>query len=121
MKKVIALMLGLVATTASFAQTTVAQMATTPFTQVSVTAAHKLKLLVTPSTAVATVTLQDADGHQLYSEQVDLQAGLYKQFDMADLAGGTYQLTVTIGSETINRLVVIAEKPAQKEIILQRA
>ena len=119
MKKVIALMLGLVATTASLAQTTVAQIATTPFTQVSVTAAHKLKLIVTPSTAVATITLRDADGHQLYnSEQVDLQAGLYQQFDMAGLADGTYQLTVTIGSETINRLVVIAEKPAQKEIIL---
>ena len=121
MKKIIMLMLGLVAGTASFAQQTVSSGTATPTPLVSVTADHKLKLIIGQQTALAIVSLWDANGHQLYTERVSLQDGLYQKFNLTDLVSGTYRLTVTTGSETATRTFVVDEKPAEKQVILQQA
>lgn len=116
MKKVIALMLGLVAGTASFAQTT----SPAPVANVILTSAsEKLKLFVAPEAATATVNLMDAEGHVLYTHKVDLQKGFRQDFNIAGLEPGTYQIAVRTGSQAVIRTFVIDDVPAQKQIILQ--
>jgi len=109
-------MLGLVAGTASFAQTTVSK---TPATSVSITADQKIKLIVARDEATAAITLRDADGHVLYSENVDLSNGLRQQFNIAELANGTYQITVAVGQDTVVKTFVVGEQPAQKVIAIR--
>lgn len=116
MKNTLILMLGLVAGTASFAQSTTFK---TPETSVSITADQKLKLIVAREEATAAVTLRDADGHVLYRETVDLRNGLYQQFNIAQLANGTYQLAVAIGKDTVVKTFVVDEQPAQKLVAIR--
>jgi hypothetical protein len=109
-------MLGLVAGTASFAQTTPSK---TPETSISVTTDQKVKLVVAREKATAAITLRDADGHVLYSDNVDLRNGLYQQFNIAQLANGTYQLAVAIGKDTVVKTFVVDEQPAQKLVAIR--
>lgn len=116
MKNTLILMLGLVAGTASLAQTPPSK---TPETSVSITADQKVKLIVAREEATAAVTLRDADGHVLYRETVDLRNGLRQQFDVAGLANGTYQLAVSVGRDTAVKTFVVDEQPAQKLVAIR--
>lgn len=116
MKKIVILMLGLIAGTASFAQNTTDK---TPATSVSITNDQRLKLIVGREEAVATVSLRDADGHVLYTQNVNLRDGLRQYFNIAELDKGTYQVAVAVGNETTVKTFVIDEQPAQKSIALR--
>ena len=116
MKNVLLLMLGLVAGTASFARTTISK---TPETSVSITADQKIKLVVARDEATAAVTLRDAEGHVLYRENVDLRSGLRQQFNIAELANGTYQIAVAVGQDTVVKTFVVGEQPAQKLVAIR--
>lgn len=116
MKNTLILMLGLVAGTASFAQTTTPK---TPETSVSITTDQKVKLIVAREEATAAVTLRDADGHVLYRETVNLRDGLYQQFDITELVSRTYQLAVAIGKDTVVKTFVVDEQPAQKLVAIR--
>lgn len=114
MKKVLTLILGLVAGTASFAQ--VAD-STTPSTNLYMTADNKLKLIVGPETAKATIILRDMDGHVLYrNNAVDLQKGISQKFSLDDLTTGTYQVAVTVGKHSTVRTFEVGVVPAQKVV-----
>ena len=104
-------MLGLVAGTASFAQTTQEPQAT-----ISITNDQKVNLIVGKGEATAIVILRDAEGHILYSENVDLRNGIKQRFNIAELANGTYQLAVTIGNDVVKKTFTIDEQPAQKVV-----
>ena len=116
MKNTLLLMLSLVAGTASFAQ---AVPSKTPETNVSITTDQKVKLIVAREEATAAITLRDADGHVLYSENVDLRNGLRQQFNIAQLANGTYQIAVAIGNDTVVKTFVVDEQPAQKVVAIR--
>lgn len=116
MKNTLILMLGLVAGTASFAQTTVSK---TPETSVSITADQKIKLIVARDEATATITLRDADDHLLYRENVSLRNGLRQHFNVAELASGTYQIAVAVGQSTVVKTFVVGEQPAQKLVAIR--
>lgn len=114
MKKILTLMLGLVAGTASFAQII---DSTTPSTNLVVTADNKLKLIVSPEPARATIILRDMDGHVLYrNNSVDLQKGINQKFNLDELATGTYQLAVTIDKESTVKTFEVGVVPAQKVV-----
>ncbi|GAB2576027.1 DUF3244 domain-containing protein [Spirosoma areae] len=113
MKKIFILMLGLVAGTASFAQST---DSTTPATTVTITNDQKLKLIVGKEEATATITLRDAAGHVLYSNTLSLRDGLQQKFNLTQLDEGSYQLAVVVGKETVVKAFSIANQPAQKLI-----
>ncbi len=116
MKNIFILMLGLVAGTASFAQTTGSK---TPATSVSITADQKLKLIVARENASALVTLRDTEGHILYSSTVDLRDGLSQKFNLSELGIGSYQLAVSVGNEVVVKSFVIDDQPAQKIVALR--
>ncbi|AQG78965.1 T9SS type A sorting domain-containing protein [Spirosoma montaniterrae] len=116
MKNTLLLMLGLVAGTASFAQTTADKA---PATSVTVTTDKRVKLIVGREQAVATVSLRDANGNVLYTQKVDLSNGLRQYFNIAELENGAYQLAVSVGNETVTNRFVIDEQPAQKIITVQ--
>ena len=116
MKNTLILMLGLVAGTASFAQTTTPK---TPATSVTVTTDQKVKLIVAREEATAAITLRDADGHVLYTENVNLRNGLYQRFNIAQLANGTYQIAIAIGNDTVVKTFVVDEQPAQKLVAIR--
>ena len=116
MKNTLILMLGLVAGTASFAQTTNSK---TPEASVTITADQKVKLIMARENATAAITLRDTDGHVLYRENVDLRNGLRQQFNIAQLANGTYQLAVAVGDDTVIKTFVVGEQPAQKLVAIR--
>ncbi|MGF7216303.1 cell division protein YceG involved in septum cleavage [Spirosoma lacussanchae] len=116
MKKVFVLMLGLVAGTASFAQTTADKA---PVTYVSVTTDKKIQLVVGREEATATVSLRDEQGRILYAQNVNLRDGLHQYFNIAELANGTYQLAVRVGKEQIVKTFVVGEQPAQKVVAFE--
>ena len=109
-------MLGLVAGTASFAQTTESK---TPVTSVSITSDQKLKLIIGRENTTALVTLRDPQGHVLYSSSVNLRDGLLQKFDINQLDKGLYQLAVTVGDDVITKAFVIDDQPAQKIVALR--
>ena len=106
-------MLGLVAGTASFAQTTDDK---TLQTRVSITNDQKVKLIVGRDQGMAQISLRDADNHVLYTKKVDLSDGLRQYFNIAQLENGAYQLEVAVGNENVIRTFVIGEQPAQKVV-----
>ena len=116
MKNTFILMLGLVAGTASFAQTTNPK---TPETSVIITSDQRVKLLVARDESNAVVTLRDTESHVLYSANVNLRDGLRQYFNIAELANGTYRLAVAIGSNTVVKTFVIGEQPAQKLVAIR--
>ncbi|GAA4419699.1 hypothetical protein GCM10023187_54260 [Nibrella viscosa] len=120
MKKIIArvtiqLMLGLVAGTASFAQST-----DNPTPDVVITSANqKLQLYVAPQTSTATIKLHDNVGHLLYINTANAAKGVRQTFDLTNLEAGTYRLSVVKDGQTVEKTVVVENVPAQKQVTLQ--
>ena len=115
MKKIALLMLGLVAGTASFATTT-----TTPEnaqTRVVMTAGQKIKLYVQPLQTKGQVAILDANGREMYSQNVALGKGFSQQFDLSNLSNGTYHLTLNTGNETVTKTFVVQANPNESFVI----
>ncbi|MBO0935530.1 T9SS C-terminal target domain-containing protein [Fibrella sp. HMF5335] len=121
MKKVIVLMLGLVASTASFAQQVAPEgtVAATPQTNMFITADQKIKLFVEALPATARITLSDAAGHALYAIRVPLNHGYGQQFDISNLGVGLYRLTVSTAAKTTTNTFVIQPLQPQTFIVQQ--
>lgn len=116
MKKVLILMLGLVASTASFANPSIPQN-TAAQTHVVMTTDQKIRLYVQPLHTKGQLTIRDASGQAVYSSTVSLQKGLSQQFDCSNLGTGTYRLTLTTGDETITRTFVMQANPNQSFLV----
>ena len=109
-------MLGLIAGTASLAQTTTLS---DPSTVMFTSASEKLKLEIAPEASTATIQLLDAKKHVLYNRQVDLQNGFRQLFNITDLEPGTYQLAIrTKQGLRVAKTFVIDELPAHKQVTL---
>ncbi len=116
MKKVLILMLGLVASTASFANSSIPQKAAT-HTRMVMTTDQKIRLFVQPLHTKGQLTIQDASGQAVYTSTVSLQKGLSQQFDCSNLGIGTYRLTLTTGDETIAKTFVVQANPNQSFVV----
>lgn len=103
-------MLGLVAGTASFANSSTPATANAQ-SRLVMTADHKLKLYVQPLHTKGELSIRDANGQALYNTTVSLQKGLRQQFDFSSLGAGTYQLTLTTGQETLTKTFVVQADP----------
>lgn len=119
MKKSIALMLGLLAGTASFANTTEEPIAQTPQTKLVIANNQKLRLYVNAFPTSARVALKDAAGHVLFTEKYTLTKGLNRVFNISELEKGTYYLEVVTGNETQTKTFVVQDVPTQKIVTLQ--
>lgn len=116
MKKILILVLGLVASSASFASTT---EPIKPVATASLVGNNKVKLIVAAEDVTATVALRDAEGHVLYSSNVDLKNGIHQNFDVSNLANGVYNLSVSVGKEQTVKSFTLAEVPSQQVVTLQ--
>jgi len=116
MKKVLILMLGLVASTASFANPTTPNTSAAQ-SRVVMTADHKIKLYVQPLQTKGQLSIWDANGQAVYSRSVALQKGLSQQFDVSSLGTGTYRLSLTTGSETLTRTFVVQANPNESFVV----
>ena len=110
MKNVFILMLGLVASTASFANSA---SKNEPSADLAVTTDHNIKLTVGAEEAKAVVILRDVDGHVLYRNQVDLQQGFNQKFNISELPTGTYQIAVTVNKQSTVKTFEVGVQPAQ--------
>lgn len=115
MKNILFLMLGLIVSTASFAQMTIDK---TPAATVLLTSDNKVKLMVAREEATATITLRDSDGHILYVDKQNLQNGLRQYFNVSQLAYGVYQLSISVGKESIVKTFEVKELPSQQVVTL---
>lgn len=109
-------MLGLVASTASFANGSIPQH-TAAQTRVVMTADQKIRLYVQPLHTKGQLTIRDASGQAVYSSTVSLQKGLSQQFDCSNLGTGTYRLTLTTGEETLTKTFVMQANPNQSFVV----
>jgi len=116
MKKVLTLMLGLVASAASFANPTTPQTTTTQ-THLVMTAEHKIKLYVQPLQTKGKLAILDANGQAVYSSNVALQKGLSQQFDISSLGTGIFRLTLVTGAETLTKMFVVQASPNESFIV----
>ncbi len=109
-------MLGLVVTTASFANqpTTIPEAAQA---RVMMTAAHKIKLYVQPMQTKGQVAVLDAGGQVMFTEMVNLRKGISQQFDVSSLGNGTFRLMLTTGSETLTRTFVVQANPNESFVV----
>ncbi|UFH51943.1 hypothetical protein [Spirosoma sp. KNUC1025] len=110
MKKVLLLMLGLAAGTASFAASAPQN---TPSATLVVTADQRLKLTIGPEEGKAVVILRDLAGHTLYSNQVDLLQGFNQKFNISELPTGTYEIAITVGKQSTVKSFEVGVQPAQ--------
>lgn len=110
MKKVLVLMVGLVASTASFAHSSTVEPSASS-TRLVMTTDQKIKLYVQPTQTKGQVQILDANGQPLYNETVSLQKGLSQQFDVSNLGIGTYRLTINTGNETVTKTFVVQADP----------
>ena len=115
MKNILFLMLGLIVSTASFAQTTIDK---TLAATVSLTSDNKVKLMVAREEATATITLRDSNGNVLYVDKQNLQNGLRQYFNLSQLAHGVYQLSISVGKESIVKTFEVKELPSQQVVTL---
>ena len=116
MKKILILMLGLVASSASFANPSTPKTSAAQ-THLVMTPEHKIKLYVQPLQAKAQLAILDANGQAVYSQNVALQKGLSQQFDVSSLGTGTYRLTLTTGSETQTRTFIVQPNPNESFVV----
>jgi hypothetical protein len=116
MKKVLILMLGLAASTASFATGLTPQTASAQ-TRMVMTAEHKLKLYVQPLQAKGQLAILDANGQTVYAQNVALGKGLREQFDVSSLGTGTFRLTLTTGNETVIKTFVVQANPNESFVV----
>ncbi|GAB3697073.1 hypothetical protein GCM10027592_20860 [Spirosoma flavus] len=110
MKKVLTLMLGLIAGTVSFATPSTNQPSASE-TRVVMTTDHKLKLYVQPLQAKGKLAIRDANGQEIYNSNVSLQKGLSQSFDFSNLSMGTYQLVLKTGDQTVTKTFVVQAAP----------
>jgi hypothetical protein len=111
MKKILMLMLGLAAGTASFANPITTS--TAPSANLAVTADQKLNLTISPEEARAMVVLRDLDGHTLYRNQVNLLQGFNQKFNISELPVGTYEIAVTVGKQSTIKTFEVGVQPSQ--------
>ncbi|MVM28829.1 T9SS type A sorting domain-containing protein [Spirosoma sp. HMF4905] len=116
MKKILILMLGLVASTASFAHQSTTQPETAQ-TRLVMTNEHKIKLYIQPLQTKAQLAIQDANGRSVYTSTVALQKGLSQQFDISGLSAGTYHLTIATGAETLTKTFVVQANPDESFMV----
>jgi hypothetical protein len=116
MKKVLTLMLGLVASAASFANPTTPQNSTVQ-TRVVMTPEHKIKLYVQPLQTKGQLAILDANGQAVYSQYVALGKGFRQQFDVSSLGTGTFRLTLTTGHETLTKTFVVQANPDESFVV----
>lgn len=118
MKTIVTLMLGLVAGTASFADSPVnTPTAAATQTRVVMTTDRKIKLFVQPQSTTAQLTIQDDKGHPLLNNNVSLKKGWKQQFDVSELGAGTYKLTLTTGQQQISKTFVVQAYPNENFIV----
>ena len=116
MKNVLILMLGLVASTASFANTTNPQTAATQ-SRLVMTTQNKLKLYVAPSQTKGQLAIEDAAGHAIYKTNLGFEKGISQQFDFSGLGTGTYRLTLKTGEQTQVRTFVVQANPNESFVV----
>ena len=116
MKKELALLVGLVAGTASFANSSTVEPSVST-TRLVMTTGQKVKLYVQPLQTKGQVEILDVTGQPLYNETVSLQKGLSQQFDVSNLSVGTYRLTLTAGNETVTKTFVVQADPNTSFIV----
>ncbi len=109
-------MLGLVASTASFAHASTPQTSAAQ-TRLVMTPEHKINLFVQPLAAKGQLAIWDANGQAVYTQNVALQKGLSQQFDIARLGTGTYHLTLKTGGQTTTRTFVVQESPHSSFVV----
>lgn len=121
MKKVILLMLGLVAGTASFAQESVAPapVVSGPIVHLIAKPDQKVQFIVQPDNSSGHISLRDEAGHFLYSANVSLREGLNQQFDIANLGIGTYRITLSAGSERVIKIFEVKPVPYSTIVTLK--
>lgn len=116
MKKILMLVLGLVASSASFATS---NEPVKPVATASLIGSEKVKLVIAPQPATATLALQDEQGHMLYSGNVNLRNGFQQQFDISRLDKGVYKLSVAVGNERTVKAFTVTEVPSHPLVTLQ--
>ena len=116
MKNVLILMLGLVASTASFAKPSIPQTETAQ-SRLVMTAQNKLKLYVAPSPTKGQLAIEDAAGHAIYRTNLGFEKGLSQQFDFSGLGTGTYRLTLKTGQQTQVRTFVVQANPNESFVV----
>jgi hypothetical protein len=116
MKKILLLMVGLVASSASFANTNEPNK---PVATASVIGNDKVKLVVAPQAASATLALNDEQGHVLYSSNIDLRDGFQQKFNISNLEKGVYQLSVAVGNERTVQSFTVTQVPSYHTVTLQ--
>lgn len=80
----------------------------TPYIKLKSYDAKKFSLLVRSFTSTTKITLKDKDGYELYSEQVNVNEGYGKNFDLRSLPNGKYFLELELHEEIIvNSLVIL--------------
>ncbi|MCF0055377.1 hypothetical protein [Dyadobacter sp. CY356] len=116
MKKILLLVLGLVAGSASFANTNNDSKLSA---KTSVVENEKVKLVIAPMNAKARLELMDSEGHLLYSSRVNLSHGIKQVFDVSHLENGLYQLSLSVGDEQTVKTIDITETTSQQVVTFQ--
>lgn len=117
MKKILLVVLGLVAGSASFANTNENGK---PSTYASVINNEKVKLVVAPMNANARLELLDDFGHVLYTSNLNLGGGFLQVFDISKLEKGEYKLSVSVGKERTVKTFDITEMPSQSLVTIEK-
>jgi len=113
MKKILLVVLGLVAGSASFANTNESGKLSA---RTSVVDNEKVKLIVAPMKAKATIDLTDDKGHILYSNNLNLGRGIQQVFDISNLEKGLYKLSVSANGERTVKTFGVSEMISQQSI-----
>lgn len=116
MKKILILVLGLVASSASFAT---GNEPSKPVASASLIGSEKVKLMVAPQPATARLALQDDQGHLLYTGTINLRNGFQQQFDISRLDKGVYKLSVAVGNERTVKAFTVTDVPSHPLVTLQ--
>ena len=111
MKKILMVMLGLVAGTASFAANKEPNKPVAAPTRLVMNMENKLRFYVQPLQAKGQLAIRDANGRPVYTSTVALHKGLYRQFDFSNLVMGTYRFTLATEAGTFQRTFVVQGDP----------
>ena len=116
MKKILLVVLGLVAGSASFANTNDNNK---PSANASVIDNEKVKLMIAPMKAKARLELTDHQGHVIYTGNLNLSHGIKQVFDISQLEKGLYQFSVSVGDERTVKAFDITETTRQQVVTMQ--
>lgn len=109
-------MLGLVAGTASFANSTTT-LPSVLENRLVMTVDHKIKFYVQPLQTNGKLVIRDANGQLIYNSTVNLQKGLKQQFDISSLSTGMYHLTLMTDKQTLTKTFVMQADPNESFIV----